>query len=73
MWGDGTTDKITVTFSGAVGGSDMVIVSDPNHTLSIRHTTIKLKIDGATVGTISVEQKAGGKSFSLSYNVAYQQ
>lgn len=73
MWGDGTADKITVTFSGAVGSSDMVVVSDPNPTLSFRQTTIKLKINGATVGTITVAQKAGGKSYSVAYSVAYQQ
>lgn len=73
MWGDGTTDKITVTFSGSVGNSNMLVASDHNLTLSSRSATIKLKIHGATVGTLTVEQKAGGKSYSVAFSAAYQQ
>lgn len=72
MWGDGTTCKVTVAFSGSVGSSDMTIASDPNPTLSSRTVTIKLKINGGTVGTLTVEQKAGGKSFSVAYSTAYK-
>lgn len=73
MWGDGTPDKITVTYTGSVGSSKMVVVSDPNPTLSARTQTVKLKINGATIGTLTVEQMAGGKSYSVAYSVAYQQ
>ena len=73
MWGDGTTDKITVTFSGSVGSSDIIVASDPNPTLSSRTATIKFNIDGAPFATLTVEQKAGGKSYSVAYSVAYQQ
>lgn len=72
MWGDGTSDKITVTYSGSVGSGDMIVMSDPNPTLSSRHATIKLKINGGTIGTLLVDQKAGSRSFSVAYCKAYK-
>ena len=72
MWGDGTTGKITITYSGSVGVSDMIVASDPNPTLSSRHATIKLKINGGTIGTLLVDQKAGSRSFSVAYCNAYK-
>lgn len=72
MWGDGTSDKITVTYSGSVGSGDMIVMSDPNPTLSSRHATIELKINGGTVGTLLVDQEAGSRSFSVAYSIAYK-
>lgn len=72
MWGDGTPDKITVTFSGAVGSSKMAVSSDKNLTLSRRQTIIKLKISGATVGTLTVDQGPRTRAFSVAYSEAYK-
>ncbi len=72
MWGDGTTDKITVTYSGAVGSSSVSVVSDPNRTLSERTKIISLKINGATKGTLKVTQKARMRAYSKAYEKSYK-
>ena len=70
-WGDGTTCKFTVTFSGSEGRSTMTVASDPNPTLSSRTATLIFRIDGEIVGTLTITQ-AGGKSFSVAYCIAYK-
>ena len=72
MWGDGTSDRIKITFSGAVGISTLLVQSDPNHTLSPRKAIIKLKINGATAGTLTVGQQPRKKAFSVAYHEAYK-
>lgn len=72
MWGDGTSDQITVTYSGAVGHSDLIVASNHNSTFSTRKKTIQLKINGATMGTISVTQKPGTRGYSVAYSPAYK-
>lgn len=72
MWGDGTSDQITVTYSGGVGTSDLIVESDRNSTLSQRKKTIRLKINGAVMGTISVTQPPGARAYSDAYTPAYK-
>lgn len=72
MWGDGTADKITVTYSGGVGDSEMIVASDPNLTLSSRQRTVNLKINGSTEGTLIVTQEAGSRAFSVAYSESYK-
>lgn len=70
-WEDGTNCKITVTFSGLEGNSNMTIASDPNPLLSSRTTKLKLMIDGEIVGSLTVVQTSG-KSYSVAYSIAYK-
>lgn len=72
MWGDGTSDRITIVFFGSVGISNLTVMSDPNPTLSQRKAIIRLKINGATVGTLTVEQQPRRKAFSVAYHEAYK-
>lgn len=72
MWGDGTTDKITITYSGAVGSSLMSVLSDPNKTSSQRTKTISLKINGDIKDTIKVTQKPRTRAYSKAYEKSYK-
>jgi hypothetical protein len=72
-WGDGTSDKITVTYSGNVGSSQMTVASDPNLFLTYRNKTIVLKSTaGATLGTLTVSQLPRSRAFSAAYNGSYK-
>jgi hypothetical protein len=72
-WGDGTSDKITVTYSGNVGSSQMAVASDPNALLTYRTKTIVLKsTGGATLGTLTVSQLPRSRAFSAAYNGSYK-
>lgn len=72
-WGDGTADKITVTYTGAVGNSSMSVTSDPNKSLSQRNKTLTLKdSNGIARATLTVSQKPRSRGYSVSYNKAYK-
>lgn len=72
MWGDGTSDVITVTYSGAVGSGPMSVKSDPNISLTQRIKTIALKTNGVTRATLTVSQKARQRAYSVAYDNSYQ-
>jgi hypothetical protein len=72
-WGDGTSDKITCTFSGNVGSSQMSVASDPNKFLTMRTKNIALKSTaGATLGTLTVSQQPRSRAYSIGYDEAYK-
>jgi hypothetical protein len=56
-WGDGSSDKIMVTYSGEVGSSQMAVASDPNNFPEERTKEITLKsAGGVALGTLTVSQ-----------------
>jgi hypothetical protein len=72
-WGDGTSDKITLTYSGDTGSSQMTVASDPNMFLVERSKTVVLKSTaGATLGTLTVSQEQRSRAFSAAYSSAYE-
>nr|DAF13301.1 MAG TPA: hypothetical protein [Caudoviricetes sp.] len=71
-WGDGTADKITVTYAGTVGSSQMTIASNVNQSLNQRKKTINLTINGQTKATVTVTQPARSRSYSVAYNNGYK-
>jgi hypothetical protein len=72
-WGDGTSDKITCTFSGDVGSSQMTVASDPNKFLIYRMKNISLKsTGGALLGILTVTQMPRSRAFSAAYSAAYE-
>jgi hypothetical protein len=72
-WGDGTSDKITVTYSGDVGSSQAIVTGDPNLLLTSRTKTIVLKSTGGdTLGILIVSQLPRSRAFSAAYNGSYK-
>lgn len=72
-WGDGTADKMTVTYSGTIGSSQMAVASDPNASLSQRVKTINLKDSSGVIrATLTVTQNPRSRDFSTAYNNAYK-
>ena len=49
MWGDGTADTLTVTYTGTTGSSSLSVASDPNMTLAVRTITVELRSGGVTL------------------------
>ena len=72
MWGDGTADTLTVTYSGTVGSSTVSVESVPNITFSERTKVISLKAGGVTLATLTVTQKAHSRSYSAAYDNDYK-
>ncbi len=70
-WEDGTSDNISVTYSGTSGSSQMTISSDPNKTVNQRTKVINLKVGVATLATLTVRQNARSRAYSIAYNSAY--
>ena len=71
-WGDGTSDVITVTFTGDVGSSQMAVASDPNRYPVQRQKVIKLKSTGGVqLGTLTVTQQAYSRSYTIEYANEY--
>lgn len=72
-WGDGTSDVITVTYTGSVGSSQMVVASSPNKSVNERSKTIKLKTAGGMLmGTLSVTQNSRSRAYKAAYSPAYK-
>jgi hypothetical protein len=68
-WGDGTSDVITVTYTGAVGGSSPSVSSSPNNTLSGRSKTIKFKSTGGVqLATLTITQNMRSREFNADFN-----
>ena len=59
-WGDGTTDKITLTYSAAQGDQTVQVSSDPNNGNNDRTKTITFKTTsgGTVTKTLTVKQVA---------------
>ncbi len=72
MWGDGTADTLTVTYTGTTGSSSLSVASDPNMTLAVRTITVELRSGGVTLATLTVSQKARSRAYSMSYNESYK-
>jgi hypothetical protein len=71
-WGDGTSDVITLTYSGNVGSTQMSVASSPNNFLSQRSKTVALKsAGGVTLGYLTVLQNARSRAYSAAYDAAY--
>lgn len=75
FWGDGTNDKINVTFSGTAGTSEINIVSDLNGTRKDREVTTAIETPGGVVlGVLTVIQWSTWRNaYSRDYNRAYNQ
>jgi hypothetical protein len=72
-WGDGSSDQITITYTGEVGSSQMTVASDPNIFLTERTKTISLKSAGGIVlGTLTVSQQPRTRAYSSAYSAAYK-
>lgn len=72
-WGDGTADKITVTYTGNVGRTTLTVAADPNATIKQRRRVIQLKATtGVTLATLTVEQKPRVRAFTISYDSSYK-
>lgn len=59
-WGDGSGDKITLTYASASGNQSVSVSSDPNATGKTRSksVTFSTSIGGVVTRTLSVSQKA---------------
>lgn len=72
MWGDGSTDTITVTYTGATGSSSLSVASAPNRSSTSRTKTVALQSEGGTLATLTVSQKARSRAYSMSYHESYK-
>lgn len=72
MWGDGTADTLTVTYTGGAGSSELSVSSDPNRSLVVRTLTVSLRSGGVTLASLTVSQKARSRAYSMSYNESYK-
>jgi hypothetical protein len=70
-WGDGTSDVITVNYSGMSGSSQMTVASDPNKTVNARTKVVNLKVGSTTIATLTVKQNARSRAYSAAYGSAY--
>lgn len=59
-WGDGTSDKLTLTYSAMNGNQNVSVSSDPNNTGKARSksVTFSTSVGGSVTRTLSVTQKA---------------
>ncbi|MDL2290386.1 hypothetical protein LJB95_03180 [Paludibacteraceae bacterium OttesenSCG-928-F17] len=72
-WGDGTTDKITVQYTGTGGVSNLLISSDPNNSINTRSKRITVKsADGSIARQITITQKGRKRAYSKAYNKNYK-
>lgn len=72
-WGDGTADKITVTYTGNVGSTTMTVATDRNQTTKQRRRVIQLKATtGVVLASLTVEQKPRTRAFTISYKNDYK-
>lgn len=74
-WGDGTNDKVNITYSGMAGTSEINIVSDPNITGSDREITTAIENPiGIVLGSLTIRQWCKWRNaYSWDYNQAYNQ
>jgi uncharacterized protein (DUF1786 family) len=71
-WGDGTSDVITVTYTGQVGSSQLTVEASPNMTLFNRIKEIKLmSSSGIQIGTVTVTQEAQAGAFSAGFSSGF--
>lgn len=72
-WGDGTADKITVTYTGNVGSTTLTVATDRNKTAKQRQRVIQLKATtGVVLASLTVEQKPRTRAFKASYKSDYK-
>lgn len=74
-WGDGTNDKINVTYSGSLGTSEINIVSDANNTGKDREITATIEtLAGVVLGVLTIQQWSKWRNaYSHAYSRAYNQ
>lgn len=72
-WGDGTLDKITVTYSGTSGSVPMIISSNENASLNQRTKSINLNDhNDVTLAIVVVTQKPRSRAYSTAYKTDYK-
>jgi hypothetical protein len=72
-WGDGTSDVITVNYTGNVGSSQMTVASSPNVLLAARSKTITLKsAAGDLLASLTVTQQPRDREYGADYNNDYK-
>lgn len=69
-WGDGSGDKITLTYSAASGAQDVSITSAKNTGSSTRSKTVSFKTTagGTVTKTVTVTQEPGVKEYTVTFN-----
>jgi hypothetical protein len=67
-WGDGTSDKLYVTYSGTAGDSNLAVASDPNMTASERTKEITLVAAAGIQAVLTVTQEAFPRDFNNDFN-----
>lgn len=74
-WGDGTNDKINITYSGIAGTSEINIVSDPNTTEKDREVAANIEsVTGIVLGVLTIQQWCKWRNaYSYAYSRAYNQ
>lgn len=62
-WGDGTTDKITLTYPSLTGSQSVSVSSDPNNTGKTRSksVTFSTTVGGSVTRTLSLSQVSASK------------
>lgn len=74
-WGDGTSGKVNITFSGDAGTSHITIVSDKNTTGKDREVSANIETpDGIVLGVLRIIQWGGWRNaYSRAYSRAYNE
>ncbi len=71
-WDDGTTDKFTLQYTGAMGRSNIAITSDPNDTADREKTIDIMTADGRLFGQLTIKQNFNwNNAYSRAYSKAY--
>lgn len=70
-WDDGTDDKITITFTGTQGDSEITITSDPIRNAARELSIPILSINGRELGHLKVQQVIRWNAYSRAYSNAY--
>jgi len=70
-WNDGTSDVITVTYSG-IGSEDVVVSSDYNYSSSERSKTITFEtLSGSITADLVITQKGDIRVFDDTFDITF--
>jgi hypothetical protein len=73
FWGDGTSDKLYLTYSGDVGSNQLIVASDSNMTLSERQQMLNFKTQGGQqLAVLTVAQQARSRAFSAGFDSGFK-
>ncbi|MCD8173815.1 MAG: hypothetical protein LUD76_10245 [Alistipes sp.] len=71
-WGDGTSDKLTVVYTGS-GSGTITVSSDPNTSAHTRTKTLTVRTaNGSIARSITVTQQGRKRSYSPAYHDKYK-